>query len=106
MINQNPIDDAAGYYEYSINHGHTNPTKSSKEAVKDNDSPFQTRWKILSLKYLYLRPTTSFPKEWLTTLAIKLTRIQYKSTATFKNYRTICKRVPFYKDYRLQLSYH
>ena len=55
MINQNPIDDAAGYYEYSINHCHTNPTKSSKEAFKDNHSPFQTREKILSLNYLYLR---------------------------------------------------
>ena len=93
MINQNPIDDAAGYYEYSINHCHTNPTQPSKEAIKNNHSSFQTRAKILSLKYLYLRLNTSFLKDRLTTLAIKLTRIRLKSMATFKNRRTIWKRV-------------
>ena len=87
MINQNPIDDAAGYYEYSINHCHANPTKSSKEAVKDKS--FLGKGKIILLKYLYRRLNTSFPK------AKKLT-IQLKSMATFKNSKTICKQVQFY----------
>ena len=96
MINQNPIYDAADYYEYSINHCRTNPTHSNIEALKNNHSYFQTRAKIIPIKYLYLRLNRSFPKDWLTTPAMKLTKIQLKSMATFANYRTIFKRVRFY----------